>query len=309
MQVPRLLPLAAMFVVIAACDGAGGGTEPSAPDLTSDAAPEVPSDTVPPLPDTVEPPPDTVEPPPDTVEPPPDTSLPPLDTVAPPDTGVDVPPEVAADTPVEAEVPLPGFGEISGECGVLGTGELTDDNPYLFVNHLDLGDNPYDDDELELLTAGGQEIWADGNAGGSSIYSEIFAYEILYRCELAVLLKTEMEVEYTVPDSKITDLLVEIDGVPIGVSVTRAVGWPHDAAWTTEQALVLLEKKLAGINDSSAAVAPGDAWEKQILHIIAYADQHAASIEAALAEGISPDLTQDTIVIVTVSDGEDAFLY
>ena len=177
------------------------------------------------------------------------------------------------------------------------------------INHLDLGDNPYEDDELALLTAGGQEIWADGNAGGSSIYSEIFAYEVLHRCELALLLKTETEVEYTIPDSKITDLVVEIDGVKVGVSVTRAVGWPQDAPWTTAQAVTLLEKKLESILSSSAAVAPADAWTKQILHIIAYADQHAEAIETALATEIAAETAADTIVIVTVSDGDDAFLY
>ena len=226
-----------------------------------------------------------------------------------PDSAVDAVVDVMPDLPPLPEVPLPGFGEISGACGVLTPAELTDESPYVFINHLDLDDDPYEDEDLQLLTAGGQEIWSDGNAGGSSIYSEIFAYEVLYRCELAVLLKTEMEVEYLVPDSKITDLVVEIDGSKIGVSVTRAVGWPRDAEWTTGQATSLLEKKLQGIQDSSAAVAPGDAWTKQILHIIAYSDQHAEVIEATLAEHIPPELAGDTIVMVTVSDGDDGFLY
>jgi hypothetical protein len=316
MKTARMFPVLSLVFLVAACDGGGGG---AAPDLVPDApagadlstldggidvAPDtgsLPADTTVPPGDTVAPPLDTTTPPAETVDPALDTLIP-LDTVG--ETGM----EILPDTPPEPAVPLPGFGEISGACGVLGVNELTDESPYLFVNHLDLGDDPYDDDELELLTPGGQEIWNDGNAGGSSIYSEIFAYEMLYRCELAVLLKTETEVEYTVPDSKITDLLVEIDGVRIGVSVTRAVGWPRDAEWTPAQAAVLLEKKLEGIIDSSSAVAPEDAWEKQILHIIAYADQHAASLEAALA-GIDPGITQDTIVIVTVSDGDDGFLY
>ncbi|MFH1530610.1 MAG: hypothetical protein ABIK09_07740 [Pseudomonadota bacterium] len=305
----RLLTAASLLLVITDCAGAGDGTLDGtpqddaqvvdvAPDLGSDALPDSLSDVVF---DTADPRTDArsveiQETSPDTIE------------VA-PDTGEDTLFDTIPETAPAPEVPLPGFGEITGACGVLGPAELTGESPAVFVNHLDVGDDPYGDEDLELLTAGGQEIWSDGNAGGSSIYSEIFAYEILYRCELAVLLKTEMEVEYQIPDSQITDLLVEIDGSRIGVSVTRAVGWPRDAAWTTDQAVVLLEKKLKGIQDSSAAVAPSDAWTKQILHVIAYADQHAEAIQAALAESIAPELLGDTIVIVTVSDGDDGFLY
>ena len=296
------------LLILAACSGTGDGTsvqpqqDTRAEDTAQDTAQDIAQDTrLDSLPDTPGETPDT---PTDTAaDTSPDTPEPLPDTVE--DTLSDTPP----DAPLPPEVPLSGFGEITGACGVLSPAELTDESPYLYVNHLDMGDDPYDDEDLEFLTAGGQEIWSDGNAGGSSIYSEMFAYEMLCRCELAILLKTEMEVEYQVPDSKITDLLVEIDGNKIGVSVTRAVGWPRDAPWTTDQAVVLLEKKLDGILNSSAAVAPGDAWTKQILHIIAYADQHADAIQAALAEDIGPELTADTIVIVTVSDGDDGFLY
>lgn len=264
----------------------------SLPDSLSDVAAEIPDSRVDLLNDAG---PETF----------PDTEI----TVPPPDIGVDLSSDTAPDTPTAPEVPLEGFGAITGACGVLSPAELTDESPYFFVNHLDLGDDPYDEEDLEFLTAGGQEIWSDGNAGGSSIYSEIFAYEMLHRCELAILLKTELEIEYRIPDSKITDLLVEIDGSKVGVSVTRAVGWPRDAVWTTDQAVTLLEKKLQGIQDSSSAVASTDAWTKQILHIIAYADQHAEAIQTALDETITSDLAEDTIVIVTVSDGDDGFLY
>ena len=69
-------------------------------------------------------------------------------------------------------------------------------------NTIDFGDNPYDTSDYALLTAGGQEIIDDGNAGGSSLYSEVFAYEVLSRCEGAMLLKTETEVIYDDPKEK-----------------------------------------------------------------------------------------------------------
>ncbi len=305
----RLFPAIGLVLVLAACSGTGDGNTDIQPQKDTRAVDSVQDTVLDSLPDTPGETPDT---PSDTLPVAPETT-PKTDTTdttePPPDTVEDTLSETASDASLPPAVPLSGFGEITGACGVLSPAELTDESPYLYVNHLDLGDNPYDDEDLEFLTAGGQEIWSDGNAGGNSIYSEMFAYELLHRCELAILLKTETEVEYQATASKITDLLVEIDGTKIGVSVTRAVGWPRDAPWTTDQAVVLLEKKFEGILNSSAAVAPDDAWTKQILHIIAYADQHADAIQAALAEDIGPNLAADTIVIVTVSDGDDGFLY
>jgi hypothetical protein len=204
-------------------------------------------------------------------------------------------------------LPLAGFGDISGECGVLDD-ELTTADSYYIVNSIDFGADPYDDGDASLLTEGGREIIADGNAGGSSVLSEVFAYEVLERCELAMLLKTETEVVYTASDSKLTDILVEIDTLKIGVSVTRAVGWPREDPYTVEQAKSLLEDKLLDIQDSSANVAAEDAWTKQILHVIAYEDQHAASLETAYGQ-LDASVTADSVVFVTVSDGDDGFLY
>lgn len=213
-----------------------------------------------------------------------------------PDAGVDAGPAVA-----------PGFGVITGPCGVLDD-ELTAPAPGYVQNAIDFGSDPYDDGDLARLTAGGQEILSDGNAGGSSLLSEVFAFEVLDRCEGAVLLKTETEVSYVDPQGKITDLLVEIDGLKIGVSVTRAVAFPFEDPYTVEQARAILEQKLQGVLDASANVAPEDAWVKQILHVIAYAPGHAGALEQALG-GIDAALKADTIVYVTVSDGDDAFLY
>jgi len=201
--------------------------------------------------------------------------------------------------------PLAGFGAISGDCDQLDT-ELTEAAPSFFVNHIDFGADPYDAADLELLTEGGQIVMTTPNAGGSSVPSEAFAFELLARCEGATLLKTETEVSYDV-EGKITDLLVQIDGLKVGVSVTRAVGYPKDAPYTEAQADAILDKKLGDILVSSANVSDEDRWVKQILHVIAYDSPHVASLQAAWQA--LPEATRaDTIVIVTVSDGDDAFL-
>jgi len=230
-----------------------------------------------------------------------DTSI--EDTTSEPDTTADA----EADGSGAPLLPLPGFGTITGACGVL-VDELLSPDPSVIVNAIDFGTDPWDNPaDLALLTSGGQEMVADGNAGGSSLESEIFSLEVLTRCEGAILVKTETEVVYDISGS-ITDILVEIDGMKVGVSVTRAVGFPRDAVYTEATASALLSRKLTDIQESTAHVSAGDRWVKQILHVIAYADQHVAAMQAAFA-GLDPSIKADTILWVTRSDGNDEFLY
>lgn len=225
------------------------------------------------------------------------------DTTVEPDTADDT----ASDGSSGPTLPLPGFGTITGSCGVIDA-QLLSPDPSVIVNAIDFGTDPWDNPaDLGLLTSGGQEMVADGNAGGSSLESEIFSLEVLSRCEGATLVKTETEVVYDVSGS-ITDILVEIDGMKVGVSVTRAVGFPRDAAYTEATASALLIRKLTDIQESTAHVSAGDRWVKQILHVIAYADQHVAAMQAAYA-ALDPSVKADTILWVTRSDGDDEFLY
>ena len=201
--------------------------------------------------------------------------------------------------------PDPGLGVLSGDCGLIDAMELDSPSPFTFQNAIDFGRVGFD---YDMLTPGGQEVYDDGNLGGSSLESEVVSFEVLARCEGATLLATEAEIEYTDPMGIKTDILVEIDERVVGVSVTRAVGFPFDAPYTEMQAANLLTGKLEDILASTANVAPADAWVKQILHVIAYADMHAESILAAYAT-LPPEVTADTILLVTVTNGDDAFVY
>jgi len=242
---------------------------------------------------------------------PPDAADTTPDPDAPEDTVTDAEPETGGDDVADAApdtlVPLPGFGTITGECGVLDA-ELTSPEPSFFITHFDFGTDPYDDADLELLSEGAQEIWADGNAGGSSIKSEMFAFELLARCEGATLVKTENEVTYTDAQSKKTDMILIIDDLVVAANPTRAIGFPFDAPYTDAQAKTVLEKKLNDINNSTLHVSQADRWVKQILIVFAWAEGHVANIEAAYAT-IDAALKADTIVIVSVTDGEDRFIY
>lgn len=197
-----------------------------------------------------------------------------------------------------------GLGELMGRCGVLGDMQLTGPMPGFYVNTLDFEDIGFD---YDLLTPGGQQIFDDDNLGGSSLFSEVVAYEVLARCEGAELVKTEAQIVYDEEGPR-TDLLVDMGGTPIGVSVVRAQGFPLDDPYTVEQASVILEDKLADIPLSTAAVSDEDAWTKQILHVVAYGPMHAESLQTAY-DALGPELTLDTIVVVTVTEGDDLFIY
>ena len=204
-----------------------------------------------------------------------------------------------------AELPRPGFGEISGDCDVLDD-ELASAQPALFRTAIDF-ERLYVDADEGMLSAGAQQIIEDGNAGGSSLLSEVFAFEVLARCELANLLKTETQIVYDEQGS-ITDFLAEIDELKIGVSVTRAVGFPFEDPYLPAQGIELLADKLAGITESSANVSDADKWQKQILAILAYAPSHADVIADAWAT-LDAGARADTLVMIIVTNGADDFIY
>lgn len=221
------------------------------------------------------------------------------------DAGADAARDAASDA--ATGVPLAGFGELAGMCGVLNDPELLGTSPLLVRDALTFARAYVDPDDRPLLTPGGQQLAATPNAGGSSAMSEVFAYEQLARCELAPLLKTETEIVYD-QQGKITDLLVEIDGHKIGVSVTRAVAYPFGTPYSLTAANDLLTRKLADIQVSSANVSAADRWEKQILAYLAWDDQAADTVAQAWAQ-LDAATKADTVVIVTVTHGEDLFIY
>lgn len=206
-----------------------------------------------------------------------------------------------------AMLPLDGFGVLTGDCDVIDD-EITSQDSFIFENSIDFGMDPYDDMDLMKLSEGGQTMIEKGNAGGSSLYSEVCAYEVLYRCEEAVLLKTETEIQYEGASGKITDLLVEIDGQKVGVSVVRAFAFPFEDPYPIEEAERILDDKLSDIQLSSARVKEEDRWVKQILSVIAYTEQHAMQIRMAYDQ-LDASVKSDTILVVTVTEGEDRPLY
>jgi len=156
------------------------------------------------------------------------------------------------------------------------------------------------------LSTGGSTILNLPNAGGTSINSEVFSFEVLQALFNAQLQATEMELEYYPLGSKITDYSIRVNEEVLGVSVTRAMKF--NGIFTDEDAHRLLSKKLYGVNASSKAVLKRFRWKKQILHIWAE-NQHTANVLQRVYDNeISDDLKNNTLVLVTVCD-QGAFIF
>ena len=202
----------------------------------------------------------------------------------------------------EDDFPLAGIGDITGDCNVIS---LPEDNGLWVYNTLNFGAEVFDE---TLLSHGGSELFEAGTLGGSSILSEVMAFEVLHRCEIAFLIKTEGEIEYSDESGKKTDMLVEIDGFNVGVSVTRAFKWGEEAVFSEEDAYDLLSRKLEDVLLSGSNAADANPWDHAILHVMTYDPSYVPSLEAAYAT-LPVALTNETIVVITVTDGDDDFLY
>lgn len=195
------------------------------------------------------------------------------------------------------------LGTLSGTCGVLRS-RLGD--PAAALDHDLLVFTSGEVYAKTSLSADGQRLFDTPNAGGSSAESEVMSLEVLRACEGAKLLKTETEVLYPPDGGSITDILVEIDGKKVGVSVTRAYK-PTTQTLTDGDIATLLTKKLEGINQSTLRVLPADKWVRQILHVFAV-DQAAADAVERVWKTLSPALRADTLVLVTQTKG-GGFIY
>ena len=205
----------------------------------------------------------------------------------------------------------PAVFSTMGSCGVLDT-ELTDMAPH-WVENVATFPEGWTLDRATELSAGAQQILAEGTAGGSSGYSEAFAFEMLHRCEGAGLVASETMIRYSVPmPGSITDILVEIDGLKIGVSVSRAVTVTgrcmRGDTYAMAEATRVLTQKLNGIRESSMLVAPEDRWVKQILFIYADTAAHAATLRTAW-DALDPAIRADSVLYVSVSEEMDGFIY
>jgi len=143
------------------------------------------------------------------------------------------------------------------------------------------------------------------NAGGSSLLSEVLAFELLARAFGASLERTELELDYA-HGSTMTDFAITIfGGYPLGVSVTRAYKWRGGLAdpsgLNVAEARRLIIKKLAAINVSSRNVQ-NYRWRKQLLHVWAFTHRDAVLLEKTYS-AVPASLRANTVLLITRCNG------
>lgn len=235
-----------------------------------------------------------------------------IDAASETDTGTTIDAPVRADDALSTiDAAFDPILAIGGACGTLDT-ELTDELPYVIESTSTFPEG-FTRAEGSRLSAGAQTILAEGTAGGSSGYSEAFAFEVLHRCEGAELVASETMVHYeTSTPGAIADLLVSIDGSQVGVSVTRAVtvtGMCMRAdTYTLMAASTLLSRKVDDIHEASTLVSPEHAWTKHMVFVYADTEEHARVMGEAW-DALTADQRADTILYVSVSEAMDGFVY
>ena len=118
---------------------------------------------------------------------------------------------------------------------------------------------------LNCLSPQSKKIAKDPNAGGNSVWSEVYSFEIMKRLFNAELILTEMGIEYYPYCSKKTDYVCQINNEIFGISVTRAM--KYNGEFNYDDAQILLYKKLMGIRESTKNVILKRKWIRQILHV------------------------------------------
>jgi len=156
------------------------------------------------------------------------------------------------------------------------------------------------------LSPQSKKLALDPNAGGNSVWSEVYSFELLKRAFGAELVKTEMEIEYYPEGSKKTDYICKIHDQLVGVSVTRAMKFKGE--FTREDAAALLNKKLFGVLQSTQNVSGDYNWKKQILHVWAENSTTAQHIRDEF-ESTHPALRSNTIVIVTETQANGKWIF
>lgn len=126
------------------------------------------------------------------------------------------------------------------------------------------------------------------NAGGSSEISEALSMQYMHDRFGANEFIPEKEVDYWI-EYKMCDYIMVVNGVNVGVSVTRAVSYPFTNEFSYVQAASLLNKKLNGLIIARNAVNERHQFFMSILHIWCHTALAAQNLRKAYDYMINHD--------------------
>lgn len=144
------------------------------------------------------------------------------------------------------------------------------------------------------------------NAGGNSEISEAFSIDYFCRFLQAKEIVFENEVEYAFT-GKMVDFVCRIKNTRYGVSVTRAMGYPHPHCFVPEEASRLLNKKLTGLILSARNVSSKHSFSKSFLHVFCQNELIAKYVITACSLLLADSELNTLMVIATVTDSEEVF--
>mmetsp|Transcript_12538 Transcript_12538/g.18936 ORF Transcript_12538/g.18936 Transcript_12538/m.18936 type:complete len:245 (+) Transcript_12538:114-848(+) len=156
-----------------------------------------------------------------------------------------------------------------------------------------------------------QKVLDEPNAGGTSVVSEALSAEYMVRRFGAQDIVTEMAIQYWFPNWKKIDYIATIFGGRVGISVTRAMGYPYASDFKMEDAVRLCQKKLNGLVVARAGISPAFSYERSILHCWCQTQEISNMMYIAFHEMIArdkienstcPTLVGSITLILTVCD-------
>lgn len=147
---------------------------------------------------------------------------------------------------------------------------------------------------------------SNGNAGGSSLMSEVLSYEIFSRICNGVLYKSEKELEYIFPEGPLSDYTIHIENDKLySISVTRAFCYYNN--FNKEKCYNLLFKKFAKIKYIEKNIKNKKIY-KNILHVFTISDECFNIIKDVYSE-IPLILKKNIVFVVTITNIKDIFRY
>lgn len=157
------------------------------------------------------------------------------------------------------------------------------------------------------LSSDATKVLLEPNAGGASVVSEALSVEYLCRRLQAHSVVPEMKIKYFFSNWKKIDYLTTIRGERIGVSVTRAMGFPTADTFTSEDAERLGKKKLYGLILARSGISECNSYNRSILHVFCQSYSIAVLMAGAFRliidrdKQLQHDLEGHIVIILTVA--------
>jgi hypothetical protein len=161
-----------------------------------------------------------------------------------------------------------------------------------------------------IICGEAQKIIDEPNAGGASVVSETLSAEYMCRRFGAMNIVSEMKIQYFFINWKKIDYIATIDDQRVGVSVTRAMGFPTADDFQIEDALRLCYKKLYGLIVARSGISRMFSYDRSILHCFCQSKRIATLMKQSFDELIENDkkspedvrLTGNITIILTVCE-------